>query len=192
MPATDLAGCWKTYPTRPHQPAPSLVPSPRDPSRFPQCRPTSSLSQTSPQWRRFVGFHKAKFGTKTPATAGVWVQEWLHSAASTIFQCGRLPDSPIVTLDTPIVKGLVIYGARCGTVKFYAAWVEWSGIFLGWMKIQPAVEDVDSDYATGKVLGKPLFLGISLDISGHAAFDRFVWALKQAALELGVNDFDWR
>jgi hypothetical protein len=26
-------------------------------------------------------------------------------------------------LDAPAVKGLVIYGARCGTVKFFAAWV---------------------------------------------------------------------
>jgi len=49
-------------------------------------------------------------------------QEWLPTDAS-IFQCGRLPDSPIFSSDAPAVKGLVIYAARCGVLKFYAAWV---------------------------------------------------------------------
>jgi len=41
----------------------------------------------------------------------------------TIFHCESFPDSPIFTLDAPVVKGLVIYGARCGSLMFYAAWV---------------------------------------------------------------------
>jgi hypothetical protein len=77
-------------------------------------------------------------------------------------------------LDAPAVKGLVIYGARCGTLKFFAAWVEWSGTFIGWLKVQPAVEGVDSDFGVGEVLGRPLFLGITMDLNGHMAVDRFV------------------
>ena len=57
-------------------------------------------------------------------------QEWLHVAAASIFGCDGLPDWPIVTMDAPMVKGLIIYAARCGTFKFYAAWVEWSGTFV--------------------------------------------------------------
>jgi hypothetical protein len=113
-------------------------------------------------------------------------QEWLHSAATEIFGCGSLPDSPIFSMDPPSVKGLVIYAARCGSFKFFAAWVAWSGTFLGWMRIQPAVEGVDSDYAIGEVLGRQLFMGISLDITGHMAIDKFQQALKEVAWDLGA------
>jgi len=115
-------------------------------------------------------------------------QDWLHSAAIDIFGCGSLPDSPIFTMDPPSVKGLVIYAAQCGPFKFFAAWVAWSGTFLGWMRIQPAIEGVDSDYAIGEVLGRQLFMGISLDITGHMAIDKFKQALKEIAWDLGAAD----
>jgi len=104
----------------------------------------------------------------------------------TIFQIECFPDSPIFTLDAPAVKGLVIYGARCGALKFYAAWVGWTGIFLGWMRIQPHFAGIESDYAVGEVLGRPVFMGITLDLSGHDAVDKFTQALKEAAWDLGV------
>jgi hypothetical protein len=115
-------------------------------------------------------------------------QDWLRSAAVDIFGCDSLPDSPIFSMDAPTVKGLVIYAARCGTFKFFAAWVARSGTFLGWMRIQPAIEGVDSDYAVGEVLGRPLFMGISLDITGHMAIDKFQQALKEVAWGLGAAD----
>ena len=82
------------------------------------------------------------------------------------------------------MKGLVIYGARCGSLKFYAAWVEWSGTFIGWLKVQPAVEGVDSDFGVGEVFGKRLDSKISMDLNGHMAIDRFVRALKEEAWTL--------
>jgi hypothetical protein len=115
-------------------------------------------------------------------------QEWLLTVASSIFQCNSFPDSPIFSLGAPAVKGLVIYAARCGTLKFYAAWVEWSGTFIGWLKVQPAVEGIDSDFGVGEVFGKRLDSKISLDLKGHLAVDRFWLALKNAAWDFGVAD----
>ena len=106
----------------------------------------------------------------------------------TIFHCESFPDSPIFTLDAPAVKGLVIHCAGCGTFKFYAAWVEWSGTFILWLKVQPAIEDVDSDYAVGEVLGRPVFNGITIDLSGHDAIDMFSTAWKNVAWDLGVDE----
>ena len=80
----------------------------------------------------------------------------------------------------------MIYAARCGTFKFYAAWVGWSGTFTGWMVVRPAVEGIDSECGIGEVLGKPVFLGITMDLNGHMAVDRFVQGLKTVAWDLGV------
>jgi len=106
----------------------------------------------------------------------------------TIFQYASLPDSPIFTLDAPAVKGLVCYAARCGTLKFFAAWVEWPGTFVGWMVVRPAVEGVDSDFGVGEVFGKRLDSKMSLDLKGHLAVDRFVRELGKVAWAIGVNE----
>jgi hypothetical protein len=81
-------------------------------------------------------------------------------------------------LDAPAVKGLVIYRARCGSLKFYSAWVESTGTFIGWMKVQPAVEGVDSDCAIGEILGKPIVDRISVVLNRHRAMDRFTKTLE--------------
>jgi hypothetical protein len=112
-------------------------------------------------------------------------QEWLLTAATSIFRCECLPDSPLFTLDAPSVKGLVIYAARCGSVKFYAAWVETTGTFVGWLKVRPAIEGVDSDFGVGEVFGKPLDSKISMDSKGHLAIDRFVRELGKVAWAIG-------
>jgi len=54
------------------------------------------------------------------------------------------------------------------------------------MRTQPVVVGVDSEYAVGEVLGRPLFMGVVIDLSGHDASDRFSAALKNAAWDLGV------
>jgi len=115
-------------------------------------------------------------------------QEWLRDASTSIFGCDGLPDWPVISLDAPKVKGIIIYAARCGTFKFYTAWVEWSGTFIGWLKVQPAVERIDPDYAVGEISGRPLFLGITLDLSGHMAIGRFVQVLKDVARDLGLSE----
>jgi hypothetical protein len=113
-------------------------------------------------------------------------QEWLLTATDTIFGCESLPDSPIFTLDAPAVKGLVVYGARCGTARFYAAWVETTGTFIGWLKVLPAIKGVDSDFGVGEVFGKPLDSKISMDIKGHLAVDRFFRELGKVAWAIGA------
>ena len=70
-------------------------------------------------------------------------------------------------------------------VQVLRTWVETTVTFIGWMNVQPAVEGVDSDYAVGEILGRPLFIGITLDLSGHLAIDRFVQGLKDVARDLG-------
>ena len=84
------------------------------------------------------------------------------------------------------VRGLKVYAARSGNTRFYGAWVEWSGTFIGWMRIQPHIAGIESDYAVGEILGRPVFMGITLDLSGHDAIDKFTHALKEAAWDLGV------
>jgi hypothetical protein len=56
------------------------------------------------------------------------------------------------------------------------------------MRIQPHLAEVDSDYAVGEVLQRPVFIGISLDISGHDAEGKFTRALKEAAWDLGIAE----
>ena len=111
-------------------------------------------------------------------------QEWLLTAAAAIYRCESLPDSPIFTVEAPAVKGLVVYGARCGTIKFYAAWVEWSGTFAGWLVVRPVVDGVDSDFGVGEVFGKPLLEKILLDLDRHKAIDRFTQALNNVSHDL--------
>jgi hypothetical protein len=113
-------------------------------------------------------------------------QEWIRVAVASIFGYDGLPDWPIVTSDAPKVEGLIIYAALCGTFKFYAAWVESTGTFIGWLKIQPAVEGVDSDFGIGEVFGKWLDSKISMDLNGHLAVDRFVRELQMVVWAIGV------
>ena len=54
------------------------------------------------------------------------------------------------------------------------------------MRIQPHIAGIESDYAAGEVLGRPVFIGITLDLSGHNAIDKFTQALKEVAWDLGA------
>src|SRR4030066_121268 len=65
------------------------------------------------------------------------------------------------------VKGLAVYAVRNGNSRFFGAWIERSGVFIGWMRIQPHISGIDSDYAVGEVLQRPVFMGITLDLSGQ-------------------------
>jgi hypothetical protein len=112
--------------------------------------------------------------------------EWVRTTYRSIFGCEKQPDGLMITIDAPIVKGLTIYGIKCGKTKFYGAWVEWSGTFIGWMRIQPHIAGIESDYAVGEVLGRPVFVGITLDLSGHDAIDKFTQGLNETAWDLGI------
>jgi len=111
--------------------------------------------------------------------------DWLRKTHLRVF---RSMDRPfgIVPIEAPVVKGLTVYAAGSGQMKFFTAWTEQGGTFIGWMRIQPHFSGIDSDYAVGEVLGRPVFVGISLDLSGHDAIDKFVLALKEAAWDLGL------
>ena len=54
------------------------------------------------------------------------------------------------------------------------------------MRIQPHIAGIESDYAVGEVLKRPVFMGITLDLGGQDTVDKFSLALKNAALDLGV------
>ena len=111
---------------------------------------------------------------------------WVHNNYHEVFRCDERPESLMVPADTPSVKGLAIYGARSGKTRYYGAWIKRSGVFVGWMRIQPQIVGIDSDYAVGEVLGRAVFVGIVLELSGHDALDKFAEALKEAAWDLGV------
>jgi len=114
--------------------------------------------------------------------------EWVLATHRRVFLSEPRPDGPMLPLDAPAVKGLTIYGVKCGETRYFGAWIERSGVFIGWMRIQPHIAGVDSDYAVGEVLKIPIFMGITLELSGHDAIDRFSLALKNAAWDLGVAD----
>jgi hypothetical protein len=114
--------------------------------------------------------------------------EWVRATYSRVFGCEKQLDGPIFPVEAPLVKGLTVYGAKNGETRFYGAWTERSGVFIGWMKIQPHIAGVDSDYAVGEILGRSVFEAVSIDLSGHAAVDRFVLELREVAWELGVAE----
>jgi len=114
--------------------------------------------------------------------------EWVQAVHQRVFRSETRPDGPMIPVEAPAVKGLTVYGVKCGESRYFGAWIERSGVFIGWMRIQPHISGIDSDYAVGEVLQRPVFMGISLDLSGHDAVDRFTLALKNAAWDLGVAD----
>jgi hypothetical protein len=135
--------------------------------------------------------------TGTKSTVPEWPQhlkpenqaafhEWVRAFFRRVFQLGKQPDTPFIPLDAPIVKGLAIFAAKSGETSFYGAWTAASGVFIGWMRIQPQISGIDSDYAVGEILGRTIFEAVSIDLSGHAAVDRFVRLLEEAAWDLGL------
>jgi hypothetical protein len=103
-----------------------------------------------------------------------------------VYRLENMIEGPMVPIDAPIVKGLTVYAVMNGNSRFFGAWIERSGVFIGWMRIQPHISGVDSDYVVSEVLQRPVFMGMSLDLSGHDAEYKFTRALKEAAWDLGV------
>ena len=112
--------------------------------------------------------------------------EWVRATYMRVFGCEKQPDGPMFPVEAPTVRGLIVYAARSGQTRFYGAWIERSGVFIGWMRIQPQVSGIESDYAVGEILGRPVFAAISIDLSGHDAIDRFTRELKETAWDLGL------
>ena len=114
---------------------------------------------------------------------------------SPILQDGRLLATipqRLTPLEAPKIKGLVTFGAELkGTgTRFFGAWTEWGGTFIGWMRMRPnlAGREQDSVYAIGEVLGRPVFtLEDQHPASMHDALELFRRALQEAAKDLGVG-----
>ena len=113
--------------------------------------------------------------------------KWVGGIFRRVFRGETRPEGLMLPVDTAPVKGLTVYGAKCGETTFYGAWMARLGVFVGWMRIQPQIAGIGSNYAVGDVLGRPVFVGISLDLSGHNALDKFTMALNEAAGDLGVD-----
>jgi|GEM_PF-3318124 len=114
--------------------------------------------------------------------------EWVLATFLRVFRLERQPQGAFIPVEAPSVKGLAVFATKCEDIRFYGAWTAVGGVFVGWMRVQPQVVGIDSDYAVGEVLGRPVFNSISIDLSGHAVMDRFVTALKEAAWDLGAAD----
>jgi hypothetical protein len=113
---------------------------------------------------------------------------------SPILQDGRMlatiPER-LVPLEAPVIKGLVIYAAELkGTgTRYFAAWTEWGGTFIGWMRTRPnlAGGEQNSVHAIGEVLGRSVFKTEDCSSSTvHDAMEFFQQALQQAANDLGA------
>ena len=125
---------------------------------------------------------------------------WLPITYYSLFLSPILQDSRLlatipqrlVPVETPKIKGLVVYGADLkGTgTRFFGAWTEWGGIFIGWMRTRPnlAGEAPDAVHATGEVLGRPVFTQEeSSSRALHDAVESFHRALLEAAEDLGLG-----
>ena len=113
---------------------------------------------------------------------------------SPILQDGRMlatiPER-LVPVEAPNVKGLVVFGAELkGTgTRYFAAWTEWGGTFIGWMRTRPnlAGGEQNSVHAIGEVLGRSVFKAEDCSSSTvHDALEFFQQALQQAANDLGA------
>ena len=113
---------------------------------------------------------------------------------SPILQDGRLLATipqRLMPLEAPEIKGLIVFGAELkGTgTRFFGAWTEWGGTFIGWMRIRPnlAGEEQNSVFGIGEVLGRPVFGTEDCpSLTLHDALDFFQRALQEAAEDLGV------
>jgi len=115
-----------------------------------------------------------------------------------LFKCPIMPDGRMLSripeglaqVQAPAVKGLVIYGAirKASKTQFYGAWTAQCGNFIGWMRIQPHLSEIDGEYAIGEVLGMPLFgcKDAENGLDGPRAMERFEKGLHQVAEDLGV------
>jgi hypothetical protein len=98
----------------------------------------------------------------------------------------------LVPVEAPRIKGLVIFGAElkgAGT-RYYGAWTEWGGTFIGWMRTRPnfAGGEQDSIHAIGEVLGRAVFgAGDEPRNSLQDVTNSFQRALMEAADDLGVT-----
>jgi len=89
------------------------------------------------------------------------------------------------------IKGLVVFGAELkGTgTRFFGAWTEWDGTFIGWMRTRPnlAGDTPDAVHAIGEVLGRSVFKPEeSTSCALHDAMELFRRALQEAAEDMHV------
>jgi len=113
---------------------------------------------------------------------------------SPILQDGRLLATipqRLVPSEAPKAKGVVVIGAELkGTgTRYLAAWTEWGGTFIGWMRTRPnlAGEAPDAVHAIGEVLGRSVFrLEESSSCALHDALELFRRAIQEAAEDLVV------
>jgi len=97
---------------------------------------------------------------------------------------------PIISIEAPEVEGLTVYGARTGQTRFYGAWIQRSGIFVGWMRTRPnlAGEAPDAVHATGEVLGRSVFTQEeSKSFALPDAQESFRRALLETAQDMGLS-----
>jgi hypothetical protein len=97
-----------------------------------------------------------------------------------------------VPVEAPKIKGLVVFGADLkGTgTRFFGAWTEWGGIFIGWMRTRPNLAESmpDAVHAIGEVLGRSVFRPEeSASCALHDALESFRRALQEAAGDLGLD-----
>jgi hypothetical protein len=125
-----------------------------------------------------------------------WIPMTYYSLfLSPILQDGRLLATipqRLVPVEAPKIKGLVVYGAELkGTgTRYFAAWTEWGGTFIGSMRTRPnlAGDTPDAVHAIGEVLGRSVFRPEeSASCALHDALELFRRALQAAAEDLGVG-----
>ena len=98
----------------------------------------------------------------------------------------------LIPVDAPKIQGLVVFGAElkgAGT-RYYGAWTEWGGTFIGWMRTRPnlAGGEQDSVHAIGEVFGRAVFgAGDEPRASMPDAINSFYRALLEAGNDLGVT-----
>ena len=147
---------------------------------------------TRPGYRELPRYPKPKDQNEFHA----WLPITYYSLfLSPILEDGRLLATipqRLVPVEAPKIKGLVVFGAelKCTGTRFFGAWTEWGGTFIGWMRTRPNLAGVTPDgvHAIGEILGRSVFgPEESASCALHDALELFQRALQEAAEDLGVG-----
>jgi hypothetical protein len=75
---------------------------------------------------------------KDARIASGWVHDWVSTVHRSVFNSERPINGPLIVVEAPAVKGLTVYAARYENFRYFGAWTERSGIFIGWTrKLRP-------------------------------------------------------
>jgi hypothetical protein len=116
-------------------------------------------------------------GHLSPRSQLEWIH-WLQNHHEDVFKA-TICTGP-KAIKAPSVKDARVYAAEAFGGRFYAAWSDFTGMFMGWLRIEVTHMGKSSmTFALGEVGGKPVFSDMSDHRARKAPLSAWVKALKE-------------